>query len=75
MNDSDFFSEDFKDLINAMLAYDPVERPSIAEIKASDWYNGKMPTIEQYREEMQLRRDLITHFSRYHKGQHDRDGV
>lgn len=75
MNNSDFFSEDFKVLINVMLAYDPVERPSIAEIKASDWYNGKMPTLEQYQEEMQLRRDLITHFSRHHSGRHDRDAI
>ena len=45
-NGAAFFSGEFKNLIDAMLAYDPNQRPSIAEIKAHAWYNGPVPTHE-----------------------------
>ena len=35
-------SNDFKDLINKMLHDDPEERPSLAQIKNSDWYLGQI---------------------------------
>jgi serine/threonine protein kinase len=38
-----FFSEEFKDLINSMLAFDPKKRLSIDDIKAHSWYKGKVP--------------------------------
>jgi len=34
-------SQDFKDLIEAMLELDPNKRPTIDEIKCSEWYQGK----------------------------------
>lgn len=33
-------SNELKELIQTMLAYNPMERPSISEIKKTDWYNG-----------------------------------
>ena len=66
MRDSGSFSDDFKFLINSMLAYDPSDRPSIAEIKESGWYKGSIPSLEEFREEMYYRRKLITHFNNLH---------
>jgi len=37
---SDFFDEDFKALFGAMVNINPKKRPSIEEIKKSEWYNG-----------------------------------
>lgn len=35
-----FFSENFKSLMNSMLAFDPTQRLSLAEVKAHPWFNG-----------------------------------
>jgi len=35
-----FLSEEFKDLINGMFAYQPDERLTLEQIKAHPWYNG-----------------------------------
>lgn len=35
---ADFFSEEFKAMITAMLAFDPAQRPSVQDIKAHAWY-------------------------------------
>jgi serine/threonine protein kinase len=43
--DKQFFSESFKDLFTQMLQPVPENRPSISEIKKSEWYNG--PTLDQ----------------------------
>eukprot|EP01015_Nassula_variabilis_P027431 TRINITY_DN5618_c0_g1_i3.p1 TRINITY_DN5618_c0_g1~~TRINITY_DN5618_c0_g1_i3.p1 ORF type:complete len:276 (-),score=60.80 TRINITY_DN5618_c0_g1_i3:213-1040(-) len=43
-NAAHFFSNEFKNLIDAMLAYNPSQRPSIAEIKSHAWLNGPIPT-------------------------------
>jgi len=40
MKSSLFFDKDFKDLFTWMMKTDPKQRPSIAEIKASKWFNG-----------------------------------
>jgi len=44
---TEFFSEEFKHLITAMLQFDPSHRLSIAEIKSHDWYNGPMATLDE----------------------------
>lgn len=36
---SEFFSADFKKLLNGMLAKDPKKRMTLTDIKASEWYN------------------------------------
>lgn len=47
----DFFSEDFRDLITQLLGFDPVQRPSLAEIKTHPWYTGPCPTYDEVKEE------------------------
>jgi len=45
--ESSFFSQDFKDLFNAMIALNPEERATISQIKQSTWYNGPTYTDEE----------------------------
>lgn len=52
----DFFSEEFRDLVSSMLAYNPHERPSLAEIKSHPWFNGPVPTYEEIAEEFTQRK-------------------
>lgn len=54
-----FYSDDFKNLINAMLAFDPTQRPSIAEIKAHPWFNGPTATHQEVLEEFNTRREKV----------------
>ena len=42
-----FFSENFKNLMNSMLAFDPTQRLSLSEIKAHPWFNGPVTNHEQ----------------------------
>jgi len=62
LKDPNFFSEDFKFLFESMVAYDPMDRLSIAEIKESEWYNGPVPSHECYMQQMSNRRDALTKF-------------
>lgn len=55
-NREEFFSESFKSLITSMLSYNPHERPSLAEIKSHEWYNGPVPTYEEIRDEFEQRK-------------------
>lgn len=54
-----FFSSEFMNLLNAMLAFDPTQRPSIAEIKAHAWYKGEVPTHAQISEEFTARKTKV----------------
>jgi serine/threonine protein kinase len=45
--DASFFTEDFKNLFNAMVSLNPSDRPSIQQIKESKWYNGPCYTNEE----------------------------
>ena len=58
-NGEEFFSEDFKNLINSLLAYDPTHRLSMAEIKAHKWYNSPTATKEEILEEFSQRKDKV----------------
>lgn len=42
-----FFSDSFKDMITSMLAFDPANRLTMAQVKAHPWYNGDVATIEE----------------------------
>lgn len=44
------FDKDFINLMNAMFAFDPLNRPTIPEIQACDWLKGKTATQEQVRD-------------------------
>lgn len=52
-------SESFKDLINFMLAFDPIERPSLAEIRQHEWMKGPVATKDQVLEEFKKRKEII----------------
>jgi serine/threonine protein kinase len=47
--EASFFSQDFKELFNAMIALNPEERATIQQIKQSAWYNGPVYTSEELR--------------------------
>jgi len=49
---ADFFSQDFKELINGMLSEEQRDRPSLEEIKESKWYSGPVLSGEDYTREM-----------------------
>jgi len=54
-----FYSAEFRELINSMLAHDPACRPTIAEIKASKWYNGDAPQLEDIQAEFNERKKRV----------------
>ena len=51
-----FYSESFMQLVTSLFAYSPMERPSLAEIKAHEWYNGPIPTAEEVKDEFDRRK-------------------
>jgi len=51
-NNPDFFSEDFKELVNHMLKEEPRERASIEDIQKTKWYTGPVLSKEEFEEEM-----------------------
>lgn len=55
----EFFSDDFKNLVNSMLAYEPKDRPSIAQIKKHPWFVGQTATQYEVLREMGLRKPLV----------------
>jgi serine/threonine protein kinase len=58
-NGLDFFSESFRDLITSLLTFDPIHRPSLAEIKSHEWYNGSVPTYEEIKDEFTKRKQAL----------------
>jgi serine/threonine protein kinase len=47
LDGADTFDNDFKILFRGMVAKNPEERMSIAEIRTSNWYNGPIYTQEE----------------------------
>jgi len=54
-----FFPEDFQNLINQMLAYDPTKRLTMEQIKAHPWYNGDILPMDAIKIEFNKRRDVV----------------
>ena len=50
-----FYSADFKDLVQSMLQLDPGHRPSMAEVMCHPWFAGPTMTKEEVQQEFQLR--------------------
>ena len=44
---SEFFSAEFKDLVQSMLQNDPQHRPSLSEVLGHAWLQGEVPTEEE----------------------------
>lgn len=55
----EFFSEEFRDLITLMLSFNPIERPSLAEIVEHPWCKGETPSYEEIKEEFQQRKEQL----------------
>lgn len=55
----DFFSKDFIDLITWIFNFDHTTRPSLAEIKEHEWYNGPIATHEEIKDEFTKRKELL----------------
>lgn len=53
------FSKSFKDMMNWIFNFDHTTRPSLAEIKAHEWYNGPVATKEEIKEEFEQRREML----------------
>mmetsp|Transcript_45245 Transcript_45245/g.33019 ORF Transcript_45245/g.33019 Transcript_45245/m.33019 type:complete len:147 (+) Transcript_45245:1-441(+) len=52
-----FFSDDFKNLISGMLAFDPSHRPSIEDVKSHGWTkNGPVATLAEVQAEFKQRK-------------------
>ena len=54
-----FFTDDFKDLIQRMLAYNPKERPTMVDIATHPWVKGPVLTLEQVHDEFLLRKKKV----------------
>lgn len=54
--DPDFYTEEFKNLINQLFAYSPCHRLTISEIKEHPWYTGTLPSKEDIKEEFRRRK-------------------
>jgi serine/threonine protein kinase len=54
-----FFSKSFIDLINWIFNFDVHVRPSLAEIKTHEWYNGPTASKEEVFEEFQKRKEML----------------
>ena len=56
---ADYFSPDFQDLVNKMLALEPQDRLSAMEILDHPWPNGETATKEQFVQEMVARKPVL----------------
>lgn len=54
-----FFTDDFKDLIQRMLAFNPKERPTMVDIATHPWVKGPVLTLEQVHDEFLLRKKKV----------------
>jgi len=55
-----FYSSEFRDLINRMLASDPKKRITLLEIANHSWFKKGVPTKDQIKKEFTARYDIIT---------------
>lgn len=57
--DESYFSDEFKDLVNGLFAYNPFHRLTISEVRGHPWFNGPVPTADEIKDEFDRRkRDL-----------------
>ena len=51
----DFYSDEFKNLVETMLEVDPSSRVKMADVLSLPWINGPKPTHEEVKEEFKKR--------------------
>jgi len=54
-----YYSSEFKDLINHMLAFEPSERLTIAQIREHPWFTGPVADAQSVSTELKARRQKI----------------
>ena len=54
-----FASEEFKNLINMMIACDPSDRPTLQDIMKNKWYLGPIPSDEEIKQEINNRLAIL----------------
>jgi len=54
-----FYSLEFRDLINAMLSLEPSNRPTIEQIKGHAWYNGPVSDVSTLKSEFLQRKKMV----------------
>jgi serine/threonine protein kinase len=54
-----FYSLEFRDFMNALLALDPNNRPTIEQIKGHVWYNGAIADMNYLKNEFTQRKKLV----------------
>lgn len=54
-----YYSEDFRNLMNLMLRLNLIERLSLAEIKADLWFNGKTRSIDEAALEVKEKKEML----------------
>jgi serine/threonine protein kinase len=59
VNGQNFYSDEFKSLMNSMLALDPAVRLSLADIKEHAWYNGPIISMEDLKIEFTDRKRKV----------------
>jgi serine/threonine protein kinase len=52
-------SDDLKSLLNLILAFDPLQRPSISEIKFHPWTLGSTATNQELQKEFEERKEIV----------------
>ncbi|CAI2367835.1 unnamed protein product [Moneuplotes crassus] len=58
-NGLEFFSADFRELVTLLISFNAMERPSLAEVKQTAWYNGSVPTHDEIKEEFLKRKSEL----------------
>jgi serine/threonine protein kinase len=53
-------SDEFKSLVNLLLAYDPTQRPTTTEIKSHAWLSKEVPSPQEVNVEFERRKKIVT---------------
>ena len=56
---NDIYSAEFKDLFQRLMALNPAQRPTIAEIRAHPWMQQGTPSSEEIRVDFERRKQLV----------------
>ena len=72
-HDEDRFSDDFRDLINLLIASHPNHRLSISEIKEHPWYTQKTPSPAEIHDFFEHRKEELRKIQMTHKDEETPD--
>ena len=55
----DIYSDEFKDLFEKMMSFDPNLRPNLQEVLSHPWMMGDLPTCDEINDQFQKRRVIV----------------